>query len=221
MSSRNKIIMVCALIASSIALLMVCVNHLPTAAFRDSINAMGYWAPVGFVAIFTITTALGAPTSILSVMGGAIFGGVIGTGLAVVSVTSGATASFLFTRYYAKEFVMQRFGKKPWFVKLNNGLDKSGLYFVMFVRMVPVFPFNGTNFAAGVTGVSFRDYFFGTLLGVIPANIIFANAASQAMEAVSGGGVDSGAILWLSLLGALALLTAVYKARGGVESVNT
>jgi uncharacterized membrane protein YdjX (TVP38/TMEM64 family) len=153
-------------------------------------------------------------------MGGAIFGGVIGAGLAVVSVTLGATASFLFTRYYAKEFVTQKLGGRPWFVKLNEGLDKSGLYFVIFTRVVPVFPFNGANFAAGVTRVSFRDYFLGTLLGVIPANIIFVNAGSQAMEAVSGEGMDTGAILWLSLLGALVLLTALYKARGGAESVG-
>lgn len=221
MSSRNKIAMVFALVAGSSAMLIVCANYLPTAALKDLINSMGYWAPAGFVAIFTITTAVGAPTSILSAMGGAIFGGAIGTALAIVSVTLGATASFLFTRYYAKEFVTQRLGDRPWFIKLNDGLDKSGLYFVIFVRVVPVFPFNGTNFAAGVTGVSFRNYFLGTMLGVIPANIVFANAASQAMEAVSGGGLDSGAFLWLSLLGALALLTALYKARGGAESVNT
>jgi uncharacterized membrane protein YdjX (TVP38/TMEM64 family) len=220
MSSRNKILLVCAVIAGLAALLMVCASRLPTGAFKDFINAMGFWAPAGFVAIFTIATTFGAPTSILSAMGGVIFGGAFGTALAIISVTLGATGSFLFTRYYAKEFVTRKFGGSPWFVKLNEGLNKSGLYFVMFVRVVPVFPFNGTNFAAGVTSVSFRDYFFGTLLGVIPANIIFANAASQAMEAVAGGGLDYGAILWLSLLGALVLFTAVYKTRGA-ESVNT
>lgn len=220
MSSRNKIILVCSAIVGVAAFMALAANYLPTGEFKTFINGMGYWAPAGFVAIFTITTTLGAPTSILSAMGGVIFGGAIGTGLAIISVTLGATGSFLFTRYFAREFVTQKFGGRPWFVKLNEGLDKSGLYYVIFVRVVPVFPFNGTNFAAGVTSVSFRDYFFGTLLGVIPANIVFANAASQAMEAVSGGGLDSSSLLWLSLLGALVLLTALYKTREGAESAK-
>lgn len=220
MSSSSKIALVCVLIASSIALLMVYVNHLNVASFKSYINAMGYWAPVCFVAIFTATTALGAPTSIFSAIGGALFGGAIGTTLAVASVTLGASASFLFTRHYAKEFVAQKLGGRPWFIKLNDGLGKSGLYFIIFARVVPVFPFNGTNFAAGVTRVSFRDYFFGTLLGVIPANIIFANTASRVIETFSGEGWDTGAVLWLSLLGLLALLTALYKYRDA-ESVNT
>jgi uncharacterized membrane protein YdjX (TVP38/TMEM64 family) len=218
MSSRNKIISLFASFVAFIALLTVCENYLPVTAFMDSIKALGHWAPAAFVVIFIVTTALGAPTSLLSAIGGAMFGIVTGAVLAVVSVTLGATASFLFTRYYAKEFVMKRLRRKPWFIKLNEGLDKSGLYFVIFARVVPVFPFNGTNFAAGVTGVSFRDYFWGTMLGVIPANIIFVNAGSQAMEAVSGEGIDFGAIFWFSVAGALALVAIMYRSRNGAKS---
>lgn len=196
------------------------VNKLPMNAFNEAIKGMGYWAPIGFAAIFIVATAFGAPTSIFSAAGGIIFGGTVGTILAVLSATIGATLAFLFTRHFARDFVTRKLGPKPWFVKLNDGLNRSGLYFVMFARVVPVFPFNGANFASGVTSVSLRDYFFGTLIGVIPANIIFANSASQAASAASGAGFDVTALIWLSSLGALVLLTAIVKTRGGVESTT-
>jgi uncharacterized membrane protein YdjX (TVP38/TMEM64 family) len=218
MSGRARIAAVIIFSTLLMAALMLAVNKMPMAAFNETIRGMGYWAPVGFAAIFIIATALGAPTSIFSAAGGVVFGGTMGTVLAVLSATIGATLAFLFTRHFARDCVTRKLGSKPWFLKLNEGLNNSGLYFVMFARVVPVFPFNGTNFASGVTSVSLRDYFLGTLIGVIPANIIFANSASQAVSAVSGEGLDTGALIWLTSLGALVLLTAIIKTRGGAES---
>ena len=44
---------------------------------------------------------------------------------------------------------------------------------VIFLRLVPLFPFNFLNPVLGVTEVKFKDYFFGTIIGIIPGTFVF------------------------------------------------
>ncbi|VAX14824.1 hypothetical protein MNBD_NITROSPINAE04-1270 [hydrothermal vent metagenome] len=177
-------------------------------AFLDKIGA---WAPVGFMAIYAVGTVLGVPGTILTILGGVIFGTILGTILVVTGATIGACGAFFVARVLARDFVEQKFGSAPWFKKFDEGIEREGLFFVLFVRLVPLFPFNGINFASGLTKVKFRDYLIGTAVGIIPGSFVFVYAASTAAEAATEGKLSPELFVALLLLGFLAIVPILYK----------
>ncbi len=113
----------------------------------------------------------GAP---LTVLAGAVLGSFWGTLVSVIGNVVGASCAFLISRYLLKNFVQNKFLKKyPKIDKFEGELFKDGFYTVLFLRLVPLFPFNALNFLLGVTQVKFKDYFFGTLVGIIPGTFVF------------------------------------------------
>ena len=54
-------------------------------------------------------------------------------------------------------------------------VEKKGFLTTLFLRFIPLFPFNGLNFALGLTRVKFKDYFLATLIGIIPGSFILVN----------------------------------------------
>ena len=175
------------------------------------LERLGSWAPAGFISVYAVATILGVPGTILTVLGGIIFGSYLGTLLIVIGATLGASGAFFVSRFLARDFILEKFGSASWFKKLDEGIESRGLYFILFIRLVPVFPFNGINFASGLTNIKFRDYFIATAIGIIPASFVFANAASKAASAATGGEIGAGFYLSLVMLGILALVPMIYN----------
>jgi uncharacterized membrane protein YdjX (TVP38/TMEM64 family) len=178
---------------------------------ESTLNSLGSFAPVGFILFYGLATTFGVPGTILTIIGGVVFGSYLGTLLIVIGATLGASGAFFVSRFLARDFINEMFGKADWFNKFDEGIKANGLYFVLFIRLVPVFPFNGINFASGLTKVKFRDYFIGTAIGIIPASFIFANAASKAADAAAGGKIGFGFYLSFALLGVIALIPMIYQ----------
>ncbi|VAX19385.1 hypothetical protein MNBD_NITROSPINAE02-1669 [hydrothermal vent metagenome] len=178
---------------------------------EGALKQLGVYAPIGFVAIYAIATIIGVPGTILTIIGGVIFGSILGTISVVAGATIGACGAFFVSRFLARDFVAEKFMEKQWFKKLDKGIEDQGLYYILFIRLVPLFPFNGINFASGLTSVKFRDYFIGTAVGIIPASFVFVNAASKASDAASKGEASPGLFISLALLGLLTLAPVAYK----------
>jgi uncharacterized membrane protein YdjX (TVP38/TMEM64 family) len=111
---------------------------------------------------------------ILSLSAGAIFGPLLGTTYAVTAASIGATLSFLITRYLLRETVLNRFGNKLEII--NKELEERGINYLLFLRLVPIFPFFLINLAAGITRLPLRTFVLGTFFGIIPGGFVFVNA---------------------------------------------
>lgn len=168
-----------------------------------------------FMAVYIIQTALSLPgAAILSLAAGAIFGTLLGTTYAVIAATAGATLAFLVTRYLLRDAVLNRFGKR--LEGLNRELEQRGLNYLLFLRLVPLFPFFLINLAAGLTRLPLRTFFIGTLIGIIPGGFVYCNAGASLATIDSLGSVASPRVLGsFALLGLFALLPALY---GGLKS---
>jgi len=154
----------------------------------------------GFIAVYVIQTALALPgAAIMTLAAGALFGTVMGTVYANIGATAGATLSFLLARYLFHDTIQGKFG--PRLEAMNRELERSGLHYLLFLRLVPVFPFFLVNLAAGLTKLPLRTFFAGTMLGIIPAAFIYCNAGASLAS------IDSTReILSLRVLGSFALL---------------
>jgi uncharacterized membrane protein YdjX (TVP38/TMEM64 family) len=165
----------------------------------------------GFMAVYIIQTALSLPgATILSLAAGAIFGSIMGTVYAVVSASIGATLAFLVTRYLLRDIVLKRFGDR--LEGMNRELEQRGFNYLLFLRLVPVFPFFLINLAAGLTRLPLRTFMLGTLLGIIPGGFVFVNAGASLATITSISGIASPRVLGsFALLGLFALLPVFYN----------
>ena len=171
-----------------------------------------------FMAVYIIQTALSLPgAAILSLAAGAVFGAVMGTLYANLAATAGATLAFLVTRYLLRDAVQRKFGTR--LEKLNAELETRGLNYLLFLRLVPVFPFFLINLAAGLTRLPLRTFFIGTMVGIIPGGFVYCNAGASLATINSLHEVASPRVLGsFALLGLFALVPALYqKIRGRTE----
>lgn len=163
---------------------------------RDTVDRAGMWGPVLFVLAYAVLTMLLVPGSPLTIAAGVLFGPWVGTLLVVVGATAGATGAFLWGRHLGRDAVARLTGDR--FDRVDAWLHDRGLLAVLYVRLVPLLPFNLLNPVAGVTGVTLRDYVVGTAVGIVPGTFAFAALGGTFDDPTSP-----------TFLGALALLVVL------------
>jgi uncharacterized membrane protein YdjX (TVP38/TMEM64 family) len=163
-----------------------------------------------FMAIYIVQTALSLPgAAILSLAAGAVFGSILGTVYAVIAATVGATLAFLVARYLLRDLVLDRFGPK--LEGLNREMESRGFNYLLFLRLVPLFPFFLINLAAGLTRLPLRTFAIGTLIGIIPGGFVYVNAGASLASINSLRDVASARVLGsFALLGLFALVPVIY-----------
>ncbi|HEU4476088.1 MAG TPA: TVP38/TMEM64 family protein [Methyloceanibacter sp.] len=150
-------------------------------ALRAYIAANMALSLVVFVAIYATAVALSLPGgAVLTVAGGLLFGWLVGGVVSITAATIGATAVFLIARSALSEVLAARAG--PWLSRFREGFQEDAFSYLLFLRLVPIFPFWLVNLAPGLLGMKFRTYVAATVLGIIPGTFAFA---------LAGNGLDS------------------------------
>ncbi len=161
-----------------------------------------------YIAIYVVVVAFSFPgASVLTLAGGAIFGLYLGTFLVSISSTIGATLVFLGTRFLFKEFVKSRFQNQ--LQKLEEGFQKEGVFYLLTLRLIPIFPFFLINILMGLTRVTLAQYFYLSMVGMLPATIVYVNAGTQLSKIHSLKDVASPSILFSLFL--LAFVPIILK----------
>ena len=165
---------------------------------------------LGFMVIYIVQTALSLPgAAILSLAAGALFGSIMGTVYANIAATIGATLAFLVTRYLLHDTVLQRFGGK--LETINRELENRGFNYLLFLRLVPVFPFFLINLAAGLTRLPLRTFVLATMLGIVPGGFVYVHAGASLASVDSLADVASPRVLGaFALLGLFALVPVLH-----------
>jgi len=165
-----------------------------------------------FVLFYVVQTAFSLPgAAILSLAAGAIFGVLQGTLFVVSGATAGAILAFLVSRTLLRDWVVTKFGARMG--GIDRGLRENGLSYLLFLRLVPAFPFFLVNLACGVTGLPLRTYALGTLIGILPGSLVFVNAGASLAAIESVSQVASPRVLGsFALLGLFALLPTIINA---------
>jgi uncharacterized membrane protein YdjX (TVP38/TMEM64 family) len=182
---------------------------------RDALVGFRESHQIAMVAIFIVAyiaqTALSLPgAAVLSLAAGAIFGAVMGTVYVNIGATIGATLAFLATRYLFHDVIENKFG--PRLEKINRELETRGLNYLLFLRLVPLFPFFLINLGAGLTRVPLRTFFFGTMIGIIPGSFVFCNAGASLATITSLNEVATPRVLGsFALLGLFSLVPVLYQ----------
>jgi len=200
-------------------LLVLIVGVALAIAYRDQFDATGIvrWieaagiaGPIVFMLIYALATVFFLPGSVLTLVGGALFGPVLGTFLNLTGATIGATVAFLISRYLASDWVEQKTGGR--LKQLKDGVEGEGWRFVMFVRLVPLFPFNLLNYALGLTRIKLSHYVIASYIFMLPGGLAYTYLGYAGREAVAGGeGTIQKGLLALSLLAVVVFIPRVIK----------
>jgi len=149
--------------------------------FHSHLDRHRALAVLSYALIYALVVTLSIPGGlVLTVTGGLLFGWLVGGLAALTGASVGATVVFLIARSAVGETLSQRMG--PWIVKLREGFKEEAFSYMLFLRLVPAFPFWFVNIAPALLGVPLRTYVIGTVLGIIPATFAYATA---------GAGLDS------------------------------
>ena len=163
-------------------------------AERPAATAAGYFL------LYVAVTGLSLPgATILTLVGGAVFGLLWGTLLVSFASSLGATLAFLAARFVLRDWVQGRFGRR--LEAVNTGVEREGGLYLFTLRLLPVVPFFLINLAMGLTPLRTRTFYWVSQLGMLPATVVYVNAGTQlaALEAVRD-------ILSPGLIGAFVLL---------------
>lgn len=130
-------------------------------------------AVLAYVALYIAVIALSLPGGlVMTLAGGLLFGWLTGAVATVVGATIGATIVFLIAKTSFGEPLVARAG--PWVGKLRQGFQENALSYLLFLRLVPAFPFFVVNLAPALLGVPLKTYVVGTFLGIIPGTTAFS-----------------------------------------------
>ena len=179
-------------------------------ASRDALQAQVLSAPLVtasvFFAVYVAAAALSIPGAlILTLAAGAMFG--LGWGLLLVSFASslGALLAFLAARYLLRDGIQARFGKS--LAPINEGVRKDGTFYLLTLRLVPVFPFWLINLLMGLTPMGAGRFYLVSQLGMLAGTAVYVNAGTQLAAIQSPGDILSPGLLGsFVLLGLFPLL---------------
>jgi uncharacterized membrane protein YdjX (TVP38/TMEM64 family)/rhodanese-related sulfurtransferase len=180
-------------------------DRIDPAALDAWLGALGPWAPLGYVVLYGLATVAFVPGAVFGLLGGILFGPLWGSVWNLLGATLGATLAFLVARYLVGDWVGRRAGGL--LARLIEGVDAEGWRFVAFVRLVPLFPFNLSNYALGLTRIPLRHYVIATLICMVPGVVAYTWLGYAGRGALTGEAdtVRYG-LLALGLLAAIAVL---------------
>ncbi|AIT09916.1 membrane protein [Candidatus Francisella endociliophora] len=125
-----------------------------------------------FVIAYIAVVAFSIPgATVMTLLGGLLFGLLLGSFLVVISATIGASVVFFAVRTSLGEALQTKI--KGSIARMRLGFERDAFNYLMVLRLIPIFPFFVINIAAGILGVKFRDFFWATFLGIIPGSVVY------------------------------------------------
>jgi len=165
------IVLVAFIIAAIIAVRFTPIrNYLTPEGLGRFLQMAGFWGPVIFILIYAAGVCLFIPGTLLTTLGGVIFGPYQGFVYVWAGAMAGASAAFWIGRTLGREMAASLVGDK--LKKYDDAIERNGFATVLYLRLI-YFPFTPMNFGMGLTRVRFLDYVLGTGLGILVGVFVF------------------------------------------------
>ncbi|MBY0226931.1 MAG: VTT domain-containing protein [Hyphomicrobium sp.] len=185
-------------------------------------------AALGFVSAYAAAVAVSLPGAvILTLAGGFLFGVVGGAALTVIGATIGAAALFLIARSAFGDVLRAKAG--PFVARMADGFQENAFSYLLFLRLVPAFPFWAVNLAPALLGMRFVPFVTATAIGIIPGTTVYSAFGAGLGQVFDAGGEVNLADIFspplvagLIGLGVLSLLPILLKRwKAGRPTVHT
>lgn len=183
-------------------------------------------AALVFVLLYALVVAFSLPIAVIvTPLGGFLFGTWLGALLSVVGATLGSVALFLAARTAFHDLFRARAGAT--LARLEDGFRRNSFNYLLFLRLVPAFPFWLVNIVPALLGMRLGPYALATLIGIVPGAVVYAGVGASFGKLIERGErPDLGVVFeWpilLPLLGlaALSLVPVLYTRLRGSKAAS-
>ena len=136
------------------------------------LGAMGLAGQVLFILLYVVSAVTLAPSFILTVAAGAVYGIWWGSVLVFAGAALGASAAYAIARRLAGTRWLARFDGEPRVAAVRRAVAGGSMWVQFLLRLSPVVPFNLLNYALGLARVRYRDFALA-LVGMLPAIVMY------------------------------------------------
>ena len=123
--------------------------------------------------LWVVMAGFGTPVALLA---GFIFGKWLGFVIVVFGMSIGATLLYIFGNYFLKDFIKDKFLIR--FKKLEIKFKKSEFFYLLLYRLFGGIPLALSNVLPCMFNVKPKNFFWATLIGIIPQTFILASIGS-------------------------------------------
>lgn len=132
-------------------------------------------SPLLFIGGYTLSAFLTVPiAALLCLLAGLLFPQPLCTLYVLAGATLGASCAFLTARTALRDRLYRK--ASPFLAKMEEGFRKHAVNYLLFLRLVPLFPFWLVNIAPAFFGVTLSTFLWTTTVGTLPSAFIFTQA---------------------------------------------
>lgn len=167
--------------------------------------------------VYTISVAISVPGAvILTLLGGFLFGPILGTLFVVISASLGAVLLFIAVKSaFAEQIASKAY---TWVAKMQKGFKEDALAYLFILRLIPLFPFWAVNIVPALLGVNLKTYCVATFFGIIPGSAIYVAIGNGLSKTIASNQEPNLKIIFephilipLIALAIITLIPSVYK----------
>ena len=173
-----------------------------------------------FILVYILAVIVVMPGAwLLTFSGGFFFGWIIGSFLTIIGATIGACILFILSKSILGKYLNQKIkNKKGVLANFEKNINDNAFNYLLFMRLMPLFPFVFVNIAPSLLGIGFFVFFITTFLGIIPATIIYSLLGSGASDIFVSGDlfhlknlISYKIVIGLGGLSLLSLIPIIFK----------
>ncbi|MDW7657391.1 MAG: TVP38/TMEM64 family protein [Bacillota bacterium] len=150
-------------------------------AFINQFRANPYAALI-YLSIYVAGVVLAVPGTALTILAAPLFGFWTGLLLVILGSNLGCQITFFASRYLGKDIIQKWIKPGSFLEKASVKIERTGLLFMLYIRLLPLFPFNVINYLSGLTTIKYRDYTLATFLGMLPGTLMYVYLSHTATD---------------------------------------
>lgn len=175
------------------------------------------WTILGFMGVYFLVVSFSIPGAVFfTLAGGFLLGPIWGTLCVVTSATLGACTIFIAVQTSLGSWLKGK--AAPWFSKMEKGFKENGFSYLLFVRLVPIFPFWVVNIVPALLDMQLKSFAIATFIGIIPGSFVYVLAGNglgaildQDKTPNLGIILEPPVLIPILCLAALSLVPIIYK----------
>ncbi len=130
-------------------------------------------APVVYVLIYGISVTLMIPASALTLLSAPLFGFWNGLIVTTIGANLGCHLSYWIGKFLGEDVIKKYIKSGSFIEKATTQVEKNGFIFMMYARLIPLFPFAAVNYLSAIIGTRYRDYTIATFFGMLPGSVVY------------------------------------------------
>jgi uncharacterized membrane protein YdjX (TVP38/TMEM64 family) len=139
---------------------------------KGEVLSWGAWGPIIYIVLYALGPSFLVPGAVMTIAAGLAFGAWWGSIWSLLGADAGAIVAFGAGRFLGRSFVERTMGVR--LRRILDRLERNGFYLTLYLRLVPLIPYNAFNLLAGASPIRFTDYLWASVIGMVPGTVLFA-----------------------------------------------